>query len=106
MKRSNLSKISLAALLIGLGTWSAGSSTLALAESTYKPWSGASQTQASQQTPTQQLQKLVADLKTVTKKAETSNAADPNFLADLNKLAAQYDQMAALSHGGYCLSLG
>ena len=41
MKRSNLSRISLAALLIGLGTWSAGSSTLALAESTYKPWSGA-----------------------------------------------------------------
>jgi hypothetical protein len=100
MKRSNLNKISLAALLIGLGTWSAGSSTLALAESTYQPWSGASQTQASQQTPAQQLQKLVADLKTVTKKAETSNAADPNFLADLNKLVAQYDQMAALSTAG------
>jgi len=100
MKKSNLGKISLAALLIGLATWSAGSSTLALAESTYQPWSGANQTQASQQSATQQLQKLVADLRTVTKKAETSNAADPNFLADLNKLAAQYDQMAALSTAG------
>ena len=39
-------------------------------------------------------------MKTVTKKAETSNAADPNFLADLNKLVAQYDQMAALSMAG------
>ena len=106
MKRSNLSKISLAALLIGLGTWSAGSGTSALAESTYKPWSGASQTQASQQTATQQLEKLVADLKTVTKKAETSNAADPNFLADLNKLAAQYRPGRGAQHGGNSLSLG
>jgi hypothetical protein len=100
MKKSNLSRISLAALLIGLGTWSAVPSTSVLAESTYQPWGGANQTQASQQTATQQLQKLVADLKTVTKKAETSNAADPNFLADLNKLVAQYDQVAALSTAG------
>ena len=100
MKRSNASRISLAALLIGLGAWSAGSSTLALADSSYQPWSGASQTQASQWTPTQQLQKLVADLRTITKKAEASDAADPNFLADLNKLAAQYDQTATLSTAG------
>ena len=88
------------AMLIGLGAWSVGSGSLALADSTYQPWSGSSQTQASQQTPTQQLQKLVADLKTLTKKAETANAADPNFLTDLQKLAAQYDGTAAVSAAG------
>lgn len=87
-------------MLIGLGAWSAGSSTLALAESSYQPWGGAGQAQTSQLTATQQLQQLVADLRTVTRKAETSNAADPNFLADLNKLAAQYDQKATVSKAG------
>jgi hypothetical protein len=88
------------AMLIGLGAWNVGSGSLALADSTYQPWSSSSQTQASQQTPTQQLQKLVADLKTLTKKAETANAADPNFLTDLQKLAAQYDGTAAVSAVG------
>ncbi len=91
MKRSTLGKASLAAMLIGLGIGGVGSAGAALAqESTYQPWSGSSQVQT-QQTPSQQLKKLVTDLKVLTKKAEDANAADPNFLADLKKLAAQYE---------------
>lgn len=101
MKRSRLGRTSLAALLIGLGVWSVGSGNVALAqESTYQPWSGSSQAQSGQQTPTQQLNKLVGDLKALTKKAEQANAADPNFLADLKKLAAQYEGAAALGGPG------
>ncbi|HWA51331.1 MAG TPA: hypothetical protein VG742_23885 [Dongiaceae bacterium] len=58
-------------------------------ESTYQPWSGATQAQAGQ-TADQKLQKLVTDLNALIKKAETANAADPNFLADLKKLSAAY----------------
>jgi hypothetical protein len=63
-------------------------------ESTYQPWSGGAQTQANQ-TSDQKLQKLVTDLNALIKKAETANAADPNFLADLKKLSAQYPATAA-----------
>ncbi|MGH6894828.1 MAG: hypothetical protein ACREEP_21495 [Dongiaceae bacterium] len=100
MKRSTPGRTSLAAMLIGFGVWSAGSGRAALAqESTYQPWSGSSQVQA-QQTPSQQLKKLVTDLKVLTKKAEDANAADPNFLADLKKLAAQYEGAAAFGGPG------
>lgn len=58
-------------------------------ESTYQPWSGATQAQTGQ-TADQKLQKLVTDLNALIKKAETANAADPNFLADLKKLSAAY----------------
>jgi hypothetical protein len=75
-------------MLIGLGIWSAGSAALAQ-DSTYQPWGGSAQVQANQ-TSDQKLQKLVTDLNTLIKKAETADAADPNFLADLKKLAAQY----------------
>ena len=37
------------------------------------------------QTGDQKLQKLVTDLNALIKKAETANAADPNFIADLKK---------------------
>lgn len=87
MKRSRLGRASLTAMLIGLGAWATGGA--ALADSTYQPWSGATPAPASQ-TSDQKLQKLVTDLNALIKKAETANAADPNFLADLKKLAAQY----------------
>jgi hypothetical protein len=78
-----LGRASLAAMLIGLGAGTA------IADSTYQPWSGATQAQAGQ-TSDQKLQKLVTDLNALIKKAEDANAADPNFLADLKKLSAQY----------------
>ncbi|HEU4826311.1 MAG TPA: hypothetical protein VFS85_07525 [Dongiaceae bacterium] len=89
MKRSSLGRSSLAAMLIGLGAWSAGMAGTAIADSTYQPWSGATQAQAGQ-TSDQKLQKLVTDLNALINKAEDANAADPNFLADLKKLSAQY----------------
>jgi hypothetical protein len=93
MKRSNLGRASLAAMLVGLGAWSMSA---ALAEeSTYKPWGGATQAQANQ-TSDQKLNSLVTDLNALIKKAETANAADPNFIADLKKLAAKYPVTAAL----------
>ncbi|HEV8391025.1 MAG TPA: hypothetical protein VGQ35_14340, partial [Dongiaceae bacterium] len=92
MKRSKLGRASLAAMLIGLGAWGAGG--IALADSTYQPWSGSTQAQANQ-TSDQKLQKLVTDLNALIKKAETANAADPTFLADLKKLSAQYPVTAA-----------
>jgi hypothetical protein len=88
MKRSNLGKASLAALLIGLGAWGTGSAALA-EESTYQPWASATQSQANQ-TSDQKLNSLVTDLNALIKKAEGANAADPNFIADLKKLAAKY----------------
>jgi len=47
----------------------------------------------------QKLQKLVTDLNALIKKAETANAADPNFLADLKKLSAQYTATTAALGG-------
>jgi hypothetical protein len=88
MKRSNLGRASLAAMLIGLGAWGFGATALA-EESTYQPWAGATQSQANQ-TSDQKLNSLVTDLNALIKKAETANAADPNFIADLKKLAAKY----------------
>lgn len=88
MKRSNLGRASLAAMLIGLGAWGIGSAALA-EESTYQPWGGATQSQANQ-TSDQKLNSLVTDLNALIKKAETANAADPNFIVDLKKLAAKY----------------
>jgi hypothetical protein len=61
----------------------------AAADSTYQPWTGNTQAQANQ-TADQKLQKLVTDLNALIKKAETAQAADPNFLADLKKLSAAY----------------
>ncbi|MEZ5831201.1 MAG: hypothetical protein R3D05_08465 [Dongiaceae bacterium] len=74
-------------------------SAAALADSTYQPWSGATQVQANQ-TSDQKLQKLVGDLNALIKKAEDADAADPNFLADLKKLAAQYPVTKALAAPG------
>jgi hypothetical protein len=74
-------------MMIGLGAWAAGGA--ALADSTYQPWAGSTTAQANQ-TSDQKLQKLVTDLNALIKKAETASAADPNFLADLKKLSAQY----------------
>lgn len=92
MKRSNLGRASVAAMLIGLGAtgisaWGVGTAALA-EESTYQPWA-ATQGQANQ-TSDQKLKSLVTDLNALIKKAETANAADPNFIADLKKLAAKY----------------
>jgi hypothetical protein len=93
------------AMLIGLGAWGLsgiavaegqwGAGSAAAEESTYQPWGGATQAQASQ-TSDQKLNSLVTDLKALIKKAETANAADPNFIADLKKLAAKYPVTAAL----------
>jgi hypothetical protein len=88
MKRSNLGRVSLAAMLIGLGAWGIAGAGLA-EESTYQPWAGATQSQANQ-TSDQKLNSLVTDLNALIKKAETANAADPNFIVDLKKLAAKY----------------
>ena len=93
MKRSNLGRVSVAAMLIGLGAtgisaWGISSAALA-EESTYKPWGSATQAQANQ-TSDQKLNSLVTDLNALIKKAETANAADPNFIADLKKLSAKY----------------
>jgi hypothetical protein len=99
MKRSNLGRASalgrasLAAMLVGLGATgisagSIGSAALAQ-ESTYQPWAGATQSQANQ-TGDQKLNSLVTDLNALIKKAESANAADPTFIADLKKLAAKY----------------
>lgn len=102
MKRSNLAKASLAAVLIGLGaavaTWGVNGAALAQ-ESTYQPWSGATPAQTSQ-TGDQKLQSLVTDLNALIKKAEAANAADPNFLADLKKLAAKYPVTPTLGGPG------
>jgi hypothetical protein len=96
MKRSRLGKTSLAAILVGLGLAGAVGGAALAEESTYQPWSGAQAT-TGQQTTAQQLKKLTTDLNTLIKKAETANAADPNFLTDLKKLVSQYDGSAASS---------
>ena len=85
MKRSNRGVVSAAAVLIGLGAWGIGGGALAQ-DSTYQPWPGATQAQASEK----KLQSLVTELNALIKKAETANAADPTFLADLKKLSAKY----------------
>ncbi len=100
MKRSRLGVNLLAGLALtgGLAAGLAGAASHpALAEeSTYQPWGGGSQAQANQ-TSDQKLQKLVTDLNALIKKAEDANAADPNFLADLKKLSAQYPVAAAVA---------
>jgi hypothetical protein len=88
MKRSNLGRASLAAMLIGLGAWGVGVAAQA-EESTYQPWAGTTAAQANQ-TSDQKLNSLVTDLNALITKAEGANAADPNFIADLKKLAAKY----------------
>ena len=98
MKRSKLGLNLLAGLGLAAGVAAglAGAvSHSALAEeSTYQPWGGSGQAQANQ-TSDQKLQKLITDLNALIKKAEDANAADPNFLADLKKLSAQYPVAAA-----------
>jgi hypothetical protein len=94
MKRSRLGVSALAALGLAAGLASAAWQPAAAEESTYQPWGGSTQAQGNQ-TGDQKLQKLVTDLNALIKKAETANAADPNFLADLKKLAAQYPVAAA-----------
>ena len=98
MKRSRLGVNLLAALGltagVAAGLAGAASSPALAEESTYQPWGGSSQAQANQ-TSDQKLQKLVTDLNALIKKAEDANAADPNFLADLKKLSAQYPVVAA-----------
>lgn len=96
--RTRLSALSLPAFGLAAGLICAAWQPAAAEESTYQPWSG-SQAQG-QQTTQQQLQKLVTDLKTLIKKAEDAKAADPNFLTDLKKLAAQYDTGAIAALGG------
>ncbi|WP_162917463.1 hypothetical protein [Dongia deserti] len=98
MKRSNPGRASVAAMLIGLGASSVTGAALAQ-ETTYQPWSGTTQAQANQ-TSDQKLQSLVTDLNALIKKAETANAADPNFLADLKKLAAKYPVTPSLGGPG------
>lgn len=108
MKRSNPGRASLAAMLIGLGVGALGPGGSGLSEalaqeSTYQPWGGYSQSQANQ-TSDQKLQKLLTDLNALIKKAEAANAADPNFIADLKKLAAQYPTTPASQKGVIFLS--
>lgn len=101
MKRSNLGRAAAAAMLVGLGAsgtiWGVIGAAVAQ-DSTYQPWSGATQAQTNQ-TSDQKLQSLVTDLNALIKKAEGANAADPNFLADLKKLAGKYP-VAAAAFGG------
>lgn len=54
----------------------------------YSPWSGAK---------AQQLKTLIADLKAKIAAAEQSEAASPDFLADLKALAAKFDALQAAS---------
>ncbi len=89
MKRSRLGVTSLPVLALAAGLTFAPWQPSLGQESTYQPWSGGTQAQANQ-TSDQKLQKLVTDLNALIKKAETANAADPNFIADLKKLSAQY----------------
>ena len=96
MKKSNLGRASVAVMLLGLGAWAAGGASAQ--ESTYQPWSNT--TQAQSQASDQKLQTLVTDLNTLIKKAEAANAADPNFLADLKKLAAKYPVTPSLGGSG------
>src|ERR1700741_3750854 len=88
MKISKLGAVSWPTLALAAGLAAAAWPSLA-EESTYQPWSGATQAQSGQ-TADQKLQKLVTDLNALIKKAETAKAADPNFIADLKKLSAAY----------------
>src|SRR5262245_50762234 len=87
MKRSRLGRASLAAMLIGLAAL--GMDGIALADTAYQPWAGSTQA-TTNLTADQKLQKLVTDPNALIKKAETANAAHPNYLSDLKKLSAQY----------------
>lgn len=85
-------------MLIGLGAWGLSGPGLAQ-ESTYQPWAGAAQSQANQ-TSDQKLKSLVTELNILIKKAEDADAADPNFLTDLKKLAAKYPVTPGLGGPG------
>lgn len=101
MKISPPRTSSYSALPIALGislSMGAGAG-IAKAESTYQPWAASNQAEASQ-TSDQKLQNLVTELNALIKKAQGANAADPNFLADLKKLAAQYSLTPALGGPG------
>ena len=89
MKISKLGAVSWPTLALAAGLAAAAWQPSLAQESTYQPWSGATQAQSGQ-TADQRLQKLVTDLNALIKKAETANAADPNFIADLKKLSAAY----------------
>lgn len=89
MKISKLGAVSWPTLALAAGLAAATWQPSLAEESTYQPWGGSTQAQANQ-TSDQKLQKLVTDLNALIKKAETANAADPNFIADLKKLSAAY----------------
>jgi hypothetical protein len=89
MKISKLGVVSWPTLALAAGLATAAWQPSLAEESTYQPWSGATQAQSGQ-TADQKLHKLVTDLNALIKKAETANAADPNFIADLKKLSAAY----------------
>jgi hypothetical protein len=89
MKISKLGAVSWPTLALAAGLAAAAWQPSLAEESTYQPWSGATQAQSGQ-TADQKLQTLVTDLNALIKKAETANAADPNFLSDLKKLSAAY----------------
>jgi hypothetical protein len=89
MKISKLGAVSWPTLALAAGLAAATWQPSLAQESTYQPWGGSTQAQTSQ-TSDQKLQKLVTDLNALIKKAESANAADPNFLADLKKLSAAY----------------
>jgi hypothetical protein len=57
---------------------------------TYKPWAGATG---------QQLKSLITDLKTKIAAAEKSEAASPDFLADLKALVAKYEALQTSGQG-------
>lgn len=91
MNRHRLLMLS-AALALGVGPILAiAGAGPATGESTYQPWTGSIQAQSVQQSSTRRLQELVTSLRTVIQRAEDADAADPNFIADLKKLAAQYE---------------
>src|SRR3954466_10193612 len=56
----------------------------------YQPWAGATG---------QQLKSLIAELKTKIAAAEQSQAASPDFLADLKALAAKYEALQTSGQG-------
>lgn len=77
MKTSRLGVAALVALGLATGLTVAPWPPATAQESTYQPWGGS--TQAQGQTADQKLQKLVTDLNALIKKAESANAADPQF---------------------------
>jgi hypothetical protein len=85
MKTSQNCKL-IAAAAIGLALFLAAPGVQAQSTGTtqYTPWAGAAG---------QQMKSLIADLKAKIAAAEQSQAASPDFLADLKALAAKYEAM-------------